>query len=106
MFEKYVILTTLAAISNSATYKPWLMISYFDNNPEISAKELRQAIEILRPVLGEAFANSIVHDFELYGLLSSNGSFTLEQIHIALERIFGEGASMLMRLIVKALFEK
>lgn len=73
----------------------------------ISASELREAIKSLKPVLGYGFANIIIHDLEVYGLLapSQNESLTFELIHNALERIFGEGAHVLMRLIVKALIE-
>ena len=81
------------------------MTSDIDN--KISASELREAIKSLKPVLGYGFANIIIHDLEVYGLLgpSQNESFTFDQIHKALERIFGEGAYVLMRLIVKALIE-
>jgi len=53
----------------------------------------------LRPLLGETVVNCIIYDLELYGLLSQNKSelFGIEQIEIALERIFGEAASFLMR---------
>lgn len=75
---------------------------------EISARELREAIHRLRTVLGNTFVNVIIYDLELYGLLPENQteSFTLEQVHIAFERIFGSSAPVLMRLIMKALYEK
>jgi hypothetical protein len=75
---------------------------------EFSAITLRKAIQTLRPMLGDTVVNGIVYDLELYGLLLPNRYelFSLEQIHTALERTFGEAASFLMRSITNALFEK
>jgi hypothetical protein len=72
---------------------------------EFSASELQKAIESLRPMLGETVVDGIIYDLELYGLLSQNNSglFGIEQIEIALERIFGEAASFLMRPITDVL---
>lgn len=59
-------------------------------------------------MLGETVVKGIIYDLELYGLLSQNKSelFGIEQIEIALERIFGEAASFLMRPITDALVKE
>lgn len=84
------------------------MEANINNDSEITAKTLRQAIQTLKPVLGDTFVKGIIHDLELYGLLAKNEreSFAFEDIQAALGRVFGEAAPLLMRLIVKALFEK
>lgn len=59
-------------------------------------------------MLGQAVVNGIIYDLELYGLLLPNKheQHTIDQIETALERIFGDAASFLMRQVTNALIEK
>lgn len=71
---------------------------------DFSPKEIRQAIQTLRHILGDSVVDAIENNLELYGLLTNNdGRFTIVQVHTALERMFDEGATFLMRSISASL---
>ena len=78
-----------------------------DFEPYFSPKEIRQAIQSLRLLLGDTNVDAIISDVESYGLLTANNhmQFTIAQIYTAFERMFGEGASFLIRSINEALLK-
>jgi hypothetical protein len=72
---------------------------------DYSVGEIISAILSLGQYLGDTVVDAIIDDLALYGLLANNKDrFTISQIYIALERMFGDGASLLMRQITDALF--
>jgi hypothetical protein len=78
-----------------------------DFEPHFTPKAIREAIESLRQLLGDTNVVAIISDVELYGLLTADNrvQFNIEQIYTALERMFGEGASFLIRPINEALLK-
>jgi len=79
------------------------------DRPEFSAKAIRKAIQTLRPMLGDIAVDAMIYDLELYGLLVANerASYSIDQIHLALERIFGsEATNLLIKRVKKALLEE
>jgi hypothetical protein len=81
----------------------------FSDRLEFSAKAIRKAIQTLQPVLGDVSVDAMIYDLELYGLLATNerASYSIDQIHMALERIFGsEATNLLIRRVKKALLEE
>jgi len=72
---------------------------------DYSVGEIISAILSLGQYLGDTVVDAIIDDLALYGLLANNKDrFSISQIYIALERMFGNGASLLMRQITDALF--
>jgi len=81
----------------------------FSDRLEFSAKAIRRAIQALQPVLGDISVDAMIYDLELYGLLATNerASYSIDQIRMALERIFGtEATNLLIKRIKKALIEE
>lgn len=79
-----------------------------NDSPKYSAKEIREAICKLEPMLGRAVIDSIVCDLERHGLLQNdNQQHSLEEIQNRLEDLFDkEVGEMLSRYIQKALLSQ
>jgi len=74
---------------------------------EFSTKAIRKAIQTLQPILGEVSVNAMIHDLELYSLLLANQQYSIDQIQMALERMFGrEATTLLIRHVQNALLEE
>ena len=76
------------------------------NEPAVSSRALKDAIQSLRPVIGGTFVKSVIHDLESHGFLPEKETFVFEEINSRFESVFGEAAPLLMRAIANALFEK
>ena len=64
---------------------------------KFTSKKIREALRSLEPVVGRATIDALLHDLEVYNLplVNDRAEYSLEEIKIALEKIFGETATPL-----------
>jgi hypothetical protein len=70
-----------------------------------SAKALRKAFQALEPTLGRGNIDALIHDLEMYGLplVNERQEYSLAEIKVAIEKIFGEAAPLFTERLVRAL---
>jgi hypothetical protein len=77
-------------------------LSHDNNKPnhyhKYSAKAIRKAIQALTPMLGHASIDEMIDDLEMQGLnlTDDNEKYRLEQVEIALDKIFGPETTLLI----------
>jgi hypothetical protein len=74
-------------------------------NQKFSSKTIRKALRHLEPSLGRATIDALIFDFETYGLPLANDhvEYSLADIKLAIEKIFGEAAPLFLERMVRAL---
>jgi hypothetical protein len=76
-----------------------------NSNIKFSSKAIQKALQSLEPSLGLATIDAVIYELEFYGLpLENDREYSLAEIKIAIEKIFGEAASLFMERFTRALF--
>ena len=67
------------------------------NNVKFTSKSIRKALHTLEPIIGRATVDALEYDFETYGLplVNDHVEYSLAEIKVAIERMFGEAATPL-----------
>ena len=76
-----------------------------NSNVKFTSKTIRRALQHLEPTLGRATIDAILYDFETYGLplVNDHVEYSLAEIKVAIEKIFGEAMPLLIERFVRAL---
>ena len=76
-----------------------------NSNIKFSSKAIRKALQSLEPSLGRATIEAITYELEFYGLLLENDrEYSIAEIKLAIEKIFGEAAPLFLERFTRALF--
>jgi hypothetical protein len=76
-----------------------------DKDGRFTSRTIRQALVSLEPSIGRATVEAIMYDFEMYGLplVNEHQEYSLAEIKVAIEKIFGEAAPLFTERLVRAL---
>lgn len=68
-----------------------------DNNTRFGAKDIREALQSVTPMLGHVGLDALISELEALGLELYNDckSYRLDEVRAALERAFGEATVLL-----------
>jgi hypothetical protein len=76
-----------------------------DRKGKFSSKIIRKALRTLEPSLGRTSIDDLIYDLEIYGLplASDHIEYSLEEVKVAIERVFGDATPLFLERFIKAL---
>ena len=76
-----------------------------DRNAVFTSRTIIVALQSLEPTLGRATIDAIIYDLEIYGLplVNEHVKYSLAEIKIAIEKIFGDAAPLFLDRLIRAL---
>jgi hypothetical protein len=76
-----------------------------DRNAVFTSRTIVVALRSLEQTLGRATIDAIIYDLEIYGLplVNEHVKYSLAEIKVAVEKIFGEAAPLFLERLLRAL---